>query len=228
MNLRTKLEQLELATTAALPTAHAAPPTDLRNRIWSRISRQPSNNTTRSPHPERSVSEEELYQRLIARDPDAFDEVAHRHLGFLLAIARKSLDHADAEDAVQNALLTVITKADRWDARRPLRALLFGVLRLAIRKIEAANLRAAKASEVAREQLVHEPSRGDFDGFRDELAHALLRCTELEREVILYWLEEEMNPTEIAPRLGLEASHVRVLKMRALGKLRPFFEGRAS
>ncbi len=223
MTLRETLESLAFAVER--PSGGSL--VSLRNRIWSALSPGYAAVGERGG-PARLGSDEELYRGLVARDAEAFDEVAKRHLGFLMGVARGSLSQPDAEDAVQATFVVLIRKAERWDGRGELKALLFGLLRLEVKKVEAANLRAARAPELAREQLDEQLEREGWRGYGDELARALLSCSELEREVILLWIEDGLDAGSIGERLELGASHVRTVKHRAIQKLRRHFGERAS
>jgi RNA polymerase sigma-70 factor (ECF subfamily) len=63
------------------------------------------------------------------RDPDALERAARESLAPLLRAARAAgLRGAEAEDAVQDALLVFVQKADQFDGRASVRTWLFGIL----------------------------------------------------------------------------------------------------
>lgn len=59
-------------------------------------------------------SDEELVARVIAREPRAEAELARRVLPHVRAVARAMLQPADADDAIQAAVLIVLDRVETW------------------------------------------------------------------------------------------------------------------
>jgi RNA polymerase sigma-70 factor, ECF subfamily len=65
-------------------------------------------------------SDEELAQRLIGRDFDAFTELYDRHVDVVYALALYMLGQQDSDEAVQEVFLRVWKKRDKYEPRRGL------------------------------------------------------------------------------------------------------------
>jgi RNA polymerase sigma-70 factor (ECF subfamily) len=149
-----------------------------------------------------------------------------RHLSWMRGWALKHLPPAEADDAVQEAFIALLQKAPALPAHASFRGLLFGFLRICV-------LRARRSLSRRRgAPLDDEPLNTLADTRADpevalltrhshaELAQALESCCSLtEQEVLLFTLEGQDDRT-IASALELTANHVRVLRHRAMTKLR--------
>lgn len=228
MNLDTPLtEHLERLALARL-AAHEKPDGALADRIWKALRQRgwraspPARTAVRRHVPRDDTS---LLTAWLAGDESAFDELMLRHQGALLGYAKRWLDDAAAKDAVQNAFVALFQKAGEIVADgRPVRGFLFRATHFEATKM----LRAAMCLEA-----IGEDNPPPADGAPRDALHAALRsddlervldalerrCNPLEQQVILADLDD-LDTAEIARRLELEPGHVRVLRNRALAKLR--------
>jgi RNA polymerase sigma-70 factor (ECF subfamily) len=169
-------------------------------------------------------------------DTHAFKVLFDRHGGRLNGHARRWLPGADAADAVQEAFLVLFEKAPTLLAREGVKVddvnvggYLFVTLRYKI-------LRALASREAPEAAASEEQASPDDDGItallrRDdaaELASLLERtCNPLEQHVVMLDLEDR-DDAEIASQLGISAGNVRVVRCRALKKLRSVPREKAS
>ncbi|WP_437738825.1 RNA polymerase sigma factor [Sorangium sp. So ce1335] len=135
------------------------------------------------------------------------------------------LHAADAADAVQEAFLVLFQKAEAVLAHDPVNVpgFLFGTLRNKAVRVLAARSREAVVGPIDDDELSL-----DEDGLAallrretaERLASLLERaCNPLEQEVVIMGLDDRDGP-EIALALGITPNHARVLRHRALRKLR--------
>ena len=75
-----------------------------------------------------SEDDRTIVERVLAGDKKAFGELIERNSVAALAFARRLLDCANAEDAVQEALLAAFLKLEKLRDRDRFRAWLFGIL----------------------------------------------------------------------------------------------------
>lgn len=177
---------------------------------------------------QRAESDEALLAALIRGDASAFDALFERHAARLNGYARRRLQPADAADVVQEAFVVLFEKAASILGRGDVNVggYLFGVLRRKTSKVLAAR-EHAPAEETERAEATTD------DG---ALAAALLRedegrlvslieraCTPLEQEILGATLDDRDGP-EVAAELGVTAGHLRVLRHRALAKIRRALE----
>jgi RNA polymerase sigma-70 factor (ECF subfamily) len=210
-------------------SAPPAPPV-LRDALWRALRQAgwaPVPSTRQQPlRP--TTSDEALVQAFLAGDASAFEELVARHLGALVGYARRSLPRDQAEDAVQEMFVVLYRKAAKLEPGSNIRAYLFGVLRKEIIRILTHKSRAELASESVPDQA--DESASALDRLADDqearrLAEALeATCNPLEQQVILLARDGAAGP-EIARALGLQETHVRVLKHRAVAKLRAHLAG---
>lgn len=207
----------------------SAPPASdsLRNTVWSALHRAgwlPAADT-RAPRRWSAASNEQLLAAFLAGDADAFDSLYDRLSGQLTGYARRSLTAALVDDVVQESFLVLYRKAESvlgWDTPN-VRGFLFAVLRNHIGRALARAYRDEPSSDDVADQA--DDSESALDRLARErnikrLAHAIAdTCNLLEQEVVQMTLAGCSGP-DIARELGLTANHVRVIKHRALGKLR--------
>lgn len=193
----------------------------LRGRLWPAMRRELGEWTpARSPGIRTPATDAELIPRLRARDPEAFDRLFELHGASLLAYAERSLQTHDAEDAVQEAWLDLVRKAELIPERVELLPWLLGFVRHAVKR----SLRRALALEPlpddrpdgrADEAELHALRGEDFE----RLAAAMASLNALEQEVVLGFLASDSTEA-IAAAQELRVGHVRVLKHRASKKLK--------
>jgi RNA polymerase sigma-70 factor (ECF subfamily) len=100
------------------------------------------------------VSDEALYERLLAADLSAFDDLYERHARRLLGFIRTHLsDAAEAEDVLHDAFLTVLREGRAGRAMRTFKPWLYQVSR----NLCLNRLRSRNRGEVAAAESSHHP-----------------------------------------------------------------------
>lgn len=175
-----------------------------------------------------ALSDEELMRRVQADDLDAFsalyDRFARRVYSVVHAVAR---DHARAEDAHQEAFLSIWRSRANFDAGKgSVSAWMLGTARNraidSYRHHRRHDERRA-SDDWARE---HAPAPGDVEHGvteRDQAARlrdALSRLPEAQRHVIALAYFGELSATEIADRLSVPLGTVKGRMRLGLEKLR--------
>ena len=149
----------------------------------------------------------------------ALDELFDTYAAALYRFAARLMGPgADAEDAVQNVLLSVLARNGFDPARGSLRAYLFGAVRNQARK-----LRRVTNEELAEAMPSPQatPDRSyALEETRQAVAGALARLSWAQREVLLLSHYEELSLKEIATALDLELAAVKSRLHRAREALR--------
>ncbi len=202
----------------------------LHGKIWQRarphLAISPGVRSTGRPG---VMSEQELARRLASGDAAAFDALVELYAGKLLGYAQRSLSPSDAEDVVQEAFLVVVKKARTLAEHPNLGGFLFQTLRYLI----IDRLRRQEKQPLSGADIEVQPP----DEQADDLAAALIRqedlqrvaqalhdaCNPLEQDVMALALEG-LDHRDIAQQLDLTANHVRVIKHRAIQKVRVALE----
>ncbi len=180
-----------------------------------------------------------LIQRTLDGDRAAFDALMERYVPMVLGYLCAKTGHApDTEDLLQETFLTAYAKLRRL--KRPNR---FGpwLITIARNKLMDARRREATWRRIANrpEQLnangsLHtEPSTvedtpavsASFSETQGRALEAIGQLNDSYRTVLYLRLIEELDPQEIAGRLGLRKGTVRVRLLRGLKKLRELLAG---
>jgi RNA polymerase sigma factor (sigma-70 family) len=175
---------------------------------------------------ESSETLESAFQRFRRRgDAGALARVFDATAPELLRVARHLTRSRDAaEDVLQSTFLTVIERAAAYDATRPLRPWLFGIL---VHHAQAARARAhavvdgARFADARRAPAQREPLDAIADAeFTETVLRALAALPEGDRVVLAPRLLAEQSGSEIARSTGLPAATVRQRLVRGLARLR--------
>jgi RNA polymerase sigma-70 factor (ECF subfamily) len=171
---------------------------------------------TNSPSGGAREAETELYRRLAPR----VRLYGLRHLR----------DAQAAADLAHDALLLTIERLRSGDVREPdrLASYVLGVCRMMVREgLRRAGRKERLLDEYARTFPDAEVPR--YSGLdQDRLADCLQRLTERERSLLVMTFYVERTTEEIVRDFGLSAGNVRVIRHRALGRLRGCMENRPS
>jgi len=154
-----------------------------------------------------SAAESELYRRLAPR----VRLYGLRHLR----------DPHAAHDLVQQVLLTTLERLRAGKLREPERIASFvlGMCRMTVLEIRRGTWRREQLLETyGGTEAFDAPEPLALDGER--LAKCLEALAERERSVVSLSFFAEQAGDEVAKALGLSAGNVRVIRHRALGKLR--------
>lgn len=223
----------EALLTRSVP-ATLPPPVALQHRLYrAAISIVPPTATRlRAIGAQRMESDEALLAAFASGDAGAFETLMQRHLGWMVAWACKHLPGPDAEDAAQEAFIALVRKAAGLHLDSALRGYLFGLLRIQVlrarRSLQRRRGEALDDDEAGAEVPSDEPSPAMKVLARrahDEVAEAMLRvCTLREQEVLLFDLEDTDDKV-IAAALEMTEGNVRVVRHRAMTKLRKALAG---
>jgi RNA polymerase sigma-70 factor, ECF subfamily len=166
-----------------------------------------------APHPAREA-EEALYRRLAPR---------------VRLYGRKHLrdDHA-AADLAQHVLLMTIQKLRAGELREPERVIsfVFGMCRMVTMDLRRGQLRRERLLQQYGEDLMIADVSVAPQLDQERLASCLDRLSERERSVVLMTFYEDKQADEVAVLLDLTAGNVRVIRHRALNRLRDCVTGR--
>jgi RNA polymerase sigma-70 factor (ECF subfamily) len=156
----------------------------------------------------------ELLGRIADGDAASLALLFDRHHADVLRfIGRMGASRSDADDLVQQTFLQVMTAARSFDGRASLRAWLFGVAAMIVRRHRFSLARIAKriASFSVAEPRSNEPSAEGAAATRDELRRAsaaLEKLSAKKREVFVMIVMEEARGEEVAAALGIPLATV--------------------
>lgn len=214
----------------SLPPATEAAANTLRQRIYRAAVAlvPPSPTALRSTGSRARRADDALLADFLRGDSSAIEELMAPHLQWMQNWARKHLPPHEADDAVQEAFIGLLQKASTLQLQAPLRGYLFGFLRIAV--LRALRSLSRRRGESLDDEHLGTPAPADASPSPEaalltqrshaELAEALERtCNLREQEVMLFTLEGQDDCT-IASSLDITENYVRVLRHRALTKLR--------
>lgn len=140
-----------------------------------------------------------------------------------LRVAKRYLQTADAEDAVQEALLRAWQKTDAWiSPHGPLPFL------LSITRKEALRLWAGGRQRPTPVAEVPEPGEDDPElariPLRDQVEAALRRLPEDDRLLLESYYWDDLSQKDLASRLGMLEATVKIRLHRARARLRAALE----
>jgi RNA polymerase sigma-70 factor, ECF subfamily len=176
----------------------------------------------------RSLADEELMYRVHAGEIGAFEVIFDRHMAVAYSLAHRVCGRpAMAEDAVQEAFVSLWRARDRYDpARGSVRAWVLSAVRN--RALDALRRERAKAgrdvSDDASADRVPSPDRTEVEAERREqgrrISDALNRLPSEQRQVIELAYFGGLTHTEIARKLSLPAGTVKGRMRLGLSRLR--------
>src|SRR3954452_17388166 len=159
-----------------------------------------------------------------AGDARAYDRLLRAALPFLRGIARRRLaDPAEAEDAVQDTLLTLHQIRHGWDPTRPIRPWLATLCeRRCIDRLRRhpRPLRQAVALGDLPDTYAAEPARALGDLEAAELRRAIASLPRVQRTALALAKLAELPVAEAAARSGLAPGSIKVATHRAIRSLR--------
>lgn len=157
-------------------------------------------------------------------DAEALGRVFDAAAPALLCVATQ-LAPNDAEDLVQLTFVRAIEKAATWDASRPLRPWLVGILALEARELRRRHARSPDPERVATDRADLDAAPGpdalaESVETADRVAAALDELPDGFRQVCILRLVHGLEPVQIARALGVPQSTVRTRLHRGLQRLR--------
>jgi RNA polymerase sigma-70 factor (ECF subfamily) len=181
---------------------------------------------------EQPAEEVELARQIAAAAPhrakEAEAELYRRLAPRVRLYGRKHLrdDHA-AADLAQQVLLMTIQKLRAGQLREPERLIsfVFGMCRMVTMDLRRGHLRRERLLQQYGEDLMIADASVAPQLDQERLASCLDRLPERERFVVLMTFYEDKPANEVASLMGLTAGNVRVIRHRALGRLRDCVTG---
>ena len=178
------------------------------------------------------VDEGELARRIAAAAPgqasEAEAELCRRLAPRVRLYGRKHLrdDHA-AADLAQQVLLMTIQKLRAGELREPERVIsfIFGMCRMVTMDLRRGGIRRERLLERYGDDLMIADASVAPRLDQERLLSCLDRLAERERSVVLMTFYEDKQADEVAGLLGLTAGNVRVIRHRALSRLRDCVTG---
>lgn len=177
------------------------------------------------------VTDTDLPARLAAGDPDAFGRMVAEYAPTARRLARLLLrNEADADDAVQDGLLSAWQAVGRYDPRRPFRPWLLRIILNAARDL--ARRRRIRDTEPLGETQAEPRGGPDRDTdralLRERLDRALAGLSERARIAVTLFDAEGYSHAEIAELLNVPEGTIRSDVFHARRALRrdlaPFLE----
>lgn len=193
----------------------------------------------RSPAVAADDEERALVERLRRGDGDAYEVVVRRFGGRLLATARRMLGDDDAEDALQEALLSAFRHVDQFAGQARLSTWLHRiVVNVALMRMRSRRARPERSIEEMLPRFDGDGHWADRVAGGEEASDVLLerrqsrrlvrRCIaqlpETYRVVLVLRDLDELDTGETAAQLGITANAVKVRLHRARQALRTLIE----
>lgn len=167
-------------------------------------------------------SDEELIRR-YAQDNDrsAFEALLSRHYQQTYRLALKMLgDPAGADDAAQNAFVSLLRKAYRFEQGRPFRPWFYAIVMNAIRQEgRKRQRRQVKEQDAAVSELVVQRN-WDEPFIREEIEKTLCYLSEEDRVAVILHFYEGKTHSDIAADLGIPKGTVSTRIRRGLNRLK--------
>lgn len=169
-----------------------------------------------------SLSVELLFERFRSRGDLAaltqlFDEVAPELLPLALRLTGR---RHDAEDLVQETFLVALEKRDEYDAARPLRPWLVGILVREARRLRRNAARTIEPDRLGAPAVPQPQAQAEEAELRSAVDQALSELPPKYSQLVSLHLFEGLAPREMSARLGIDAELVRTQLARGLEKLR--------
>jgi RNA polymerase sigma-70 factor, ECF subfamily len=164
-----------------------------------------------------------LMERVAKRDEAAFGELVERYGGRLLAVARRLLgSRADAEDAVQRALMQCYLGAGGYQPRWALSTWLYRIVTNAcVDELRRRGVRAAHAGAGDEEEAVAGPADA---GRRIDVGRALERVPREARVLLTLHYVDGLSNGELARIRGISVNTVKSQLARGKAILRRALE----
>jgi len=177
--------------------------------------------------PAAHTTDPELARRLAAGDSAAEAELFRRFSPRVRFYGLRHLrDPAAADDLVQDVLLIVFDslKAGKVRDVESLASFVFGTCRRVAADVRRGTARRQRLLERFGTDLAPAPAREETPLDLDRLAHCLERLSERERSIVVLTFYAERLSEEIGAELGLSPVNVRVVRHRAVARLRSCME----
>ena len=171
-------------------------------------------------------TERGLMERVARKDEQAFGQLVERYGGKLLAVATRLLgSRADAEDAVQRALLQCYLGAAGYQPRWAVSTWLYRILtNICVDELRRRGVRAAHSESADPAQMTI-PFPGPAEaGRRIDVARALARVPREARVLLALHYVDGLSNTELARIRGISVNTVKSQLARGKSILRSALE----
>lgn len=164
---------------------------------------------------------EELAQRAVRRDADAWGEIFELHYRAVFGFVRYRLrGAAEAEDIASHVFEVAFARADRFDYRGvPIEGWLIGIARNLVRDHVKKLGRRGYEEEFDETVELSEPDAADAIDLRQDLAHAMRALTEDQQEVLSLRFLLDRSVAETAVLMNRSEDAVKNLQRRALAAM---------
>ena len=171
----------------------------------------------------READDQALIRRVVAHDPQAFEQLYQRYARRLMGYLRRLLPpHVLTDDVLNEVMLLVWQQADRFDLSQPLMAWLFGIARRkALEALRAARPRPTPppaAAESAADALEVQVAGHDLTRV---VTQALAALPPAERQVVELTYYHDLSYPEIAAIVECPVNTVKARMARARQRLAP-------
>jgi RNA polymerase sigma-70 factor, ECF subfamily len=166
------------------------------------------------------IDDRTLMRRIAGRDEAAFAALVDRHGGRLLAVARRLLPAADAEDAVQRALLQCYVGADGYRPEWAVSTWLYRILT----NVCIDELRRA-ARDRCRDADVERAIAAPPDGTRLDVVKALAAVPREARMLLALRYVDDLSYAELARIRGISVNTVKSQLARGKAIMRAALAG---
>ncbi|GAB3960716.1 RNA polymerase sigma factor [Actinoallomurus acanthiterrae] len=178
-----------------------------------------------------AVSDDAEVISASATDPERFTELFHRYAPEIHRYIASRLGPDAADDLMAETFLQAFRQRDRYDAARAgVRPWLYGIATKLISRQRRSELRFYKAiARTGVDPAVESPmdratDRLSAEGMRGDLAAALTRLNQGERDVLVLVAAGGLGYEEIAQALGVAVGTVSSRLNRARAKMRAALE----
>jgi RNA polymerase sigma-70 factor (ECF subfamily) len=164
---------------------------------------------------------EELAQRAVRREADAWGEIFELHYRAVFGFVRYRLRGAtEAEDIASQVFEVAYARADRFDYRGvPIEGWLIGIARNLVRDHVKKLGRRGYEEEFDETIEVSEPDSADAIDLRQDLAQAMRALTEDQQEVLSLRFLLDRSVAETAVLMNRSEDAVKNLQRRALAAM---------
>jgi RNA polymerase sigma-70 factor (ECF subfamily) len=168
------------------------------------------------------LSDKEVVVLVRAGDVDAYRLLVERHYATALRVAARMLDnHADAEEAVQDAFARGYRFLNRFDETRSFKSWLFGILMNCCRNALASRIRSDHVV-LSMDPHSAQPSTVWPDGEKErvmDVGAALMQLDPVHRETLLLKFADDWTYEQIAELTGTRVSALKMRVKRARAQL---------
>lgn len=162
----------------------------------------------------------------MAGDARAYDRLLRAMLPMLRAIARRRIaDRAEAEDAVQDALLTIHKLRSAYDPQRPIRPWIAAICERRcidrLRRSSRQRQREARIDDVSEAHLATDGEAVALGGIlRGQVRAAIRELPRVQQAAVTLSRFQELSLAEASAQSGLTVASLKIGMHRAVRRLR--------